>query len=131
MKSIHSYIVWHFYLIYQDSAKPEDQGRKFIISYRLSDDMITIHEPPVRNSGRIGGKFLERTRVCKPGCPPDKPEFYGPQDFHINSVIEVFKHRFIITNADHFVLTYMQAHCDQFPGEAWHFIAQGSHKELP
>ena len=77
--------------------------------------MITIHEPPIRNSGRIGGKFLERTRVGKPGCPPDKPEFYGPQDFKIGSVIEVFKHRFIIANADHFVLKYMQEHSHQFP----------------
>lgn len=98
-----------------DSQKPEDQGRKFIISYRLSDDMITIHEPPIRNSGRIGGKFLERTRVGKPGCPSDKPEFYGPQDFKIGSVIEVFKHRFIVANADHFVLKYMQEHSNQFP----------------
>jgi len=97
-----------------DSAKPEDQGRKFIISYRLSDDMITIHEPPVRNSGRIGGKFLERTRVVKPGCPPDKPEFFGPQDFHIGSEIEIFRHRFIITSADHYVLKYMQEHSNQF-----------------
>ena len=32
----------------QDSPKPEDENRKFIISYRLSDDMITIYEPPQR-----------------------------------------------------------------------------------
>ena len=28
----------------KDSPRPEDKGRRFIISYRLSDDMITIHE---------------------------------------------------------------------------------------
>lgn len=98
-----------------DSVKPEDKGRRFIISYRLADDMMTIYEPPVRNSGIIGGKFLERTRVAKPNCPPDQPEFFGPQDFYIGAVIEIFKHRFIITNADAYVLEFMQSHRHQFP----------------
>lgn len=98
-----------------DSVKPEDKGRRFIISYRLADDMMTIYEPPVRNSGIIGGKFLERTRVAKPNCPPDQPEFFGPQDFYIGAVIAIFKHRFIITNADAYVLQYMKEHIHQFP----------------
>ncbi|XP_071118908.1 EF-hand domain-containing protein 1-like [Haliotis cracherodii] len=98
-----------------DSVRPEDKGRRFILAYRLADDMMTIYESPVRNSGIIGGKFLERTRVAKPGTTPDKPEFYGPQDFHIGAVIEVFKHRFIIVSADAYVLHYMQEHSSQFP----------------
>lgn len=98
-----------------DSTKPEDKNRRFIVSYRLSDDMITIHEPPVRNSGIIGGKFLERTRVAKPESSLDRPDFYGPQDFYIGAGIQVFKHRFVISSADHFVLKYMEEHPDQFP----------------
>lgn len=78
--------------------------------------MVTIYEPPVRNSGIIGGKFLERTRVAKPGSTPDSPKFYGPQDFYIGAVIEVYSHRFVVTNADRFVLTYMEQHASQFPG---------------
>lgn len=97
--------------------KPEDAGRRFIISYRLADDMITIYEPPVRNSGIIGGKFLERTRVAKPGSSPDKPVFYGPDDMYIGSVIYVFNHRFVITNADEYVLKYMEDHPQQFSGK--------------
>ena len=96
--------------------RPEDKGRRFIISYRLADDMMTVYEPPVRNSGIIGGKFLERTRVAKSNCPPDQPVFYGPQDFYIGAVIEVFRHRFIITNADEYVLKFMEEHSGQFPG---------------
>ena len=104
-----------FIISLQDSPKPEDQGRKFIISYRLSDDMIVINEPPVRNSGRISGKFLERTRVAKPNSQPDKPEFYGPQDFYIGAKLDIFRHKFVITNADHFVLKYMEMFPEHFP----------------
>ena len=62
-----------------DSIQPEDKGRRFIITYRLADDMITIHEPPIRNSGILGGTFLQRTRVAKPNSTTDKPVYYGPQ----------------------------------------------------
>ena len=79
--------------------------------------MVTIYEPPVRNSGVIGGKFLERTRVCKPETTPETPEYYGPQDFYIGAVIEIFRHKFVINNADEFVLKYMKAHSEQFPGK--------------
>lgn len=39
---------------------------RFIISYFLSDDTILVFEPPQRNSGILGGKFLERGRIKKP-----------------------------------------------------------------
>ena len=93
----------------QDSSRPEDEHRKFIISYYLSDDTMTIFEPPQRsaypdtpllhtalctcaphrNAGILGGKFLERMRVAKPDSPPDQPVFYRPQDFAIGTTIEV------------------------------------------
>lgn len=98
-----------------ESLREEDKSRRFIISYRLSDDMIMIYEPPVKNSGIIGGKFLECVRVAKPCSTIEAPKYYGPQDFYIGAKIDVFKHRFIITGADHFVLKYMEAHKDQFP----------------
>lgn len=39
---------------------------RFIISYFLSDDTVLVFEPPQRNSGILGGKFLERGRIKKP-----------------------------------------------------------------
>lgn len=44
-----------------------DRDRRFIVSYFLADDTVAIFEPPMRNSGIIGGKFLERSVVRKPG----------------------------------------------------------------
>lgn len=37
-----------------------DVGRQFIVQYFMADDTISVFEPPVRNSGILGGKFLER-----------------------------------------------------------------------
>ena len=58
--------------------------------------MISIYEPPIRNSGIIGGKFLEGTRIPKPDCDREKPVFYGPADLSIGATICVLRHRFII-----------------------------------
>lgn len=100
-----------------ETPQIEDQGRKFIISYRLSDDSVGVYEPPMRNSGIIAGKFLEFSRVAKPGSTLDKPVFYGPQDFAIGSVINIFKHKFRIVGADLYVLKFAEEHADQFPPE--------------
>ncbi|XP_076437974.1 EF-hand domain-containing protein 1-like [Babylonia areolata] len=98
-----------------DSMKPEDAGRRFIISFRLADDMLTVYEPPVRNSGIMGGKFLQATQPCKPGSTPENPDYYGPQDFYKGAMVEIFGHRFIITNADAFVVEFMEKNAHQFP----------------
>ena len=70
-----------------------------------------------RNAGILGGKFLEFTRVAKPGSSVDAPEFYAPQDFAIGRTIEVFKHKFVITDADLYVLKHMEANSGSFPTE--------------
>ena len=77
--------------------------------------MMTIYEPPTRNAGIIGGKFLERTRAVKPGSKVDNPDFYTPADFKIGSTVEVFKHRFVIQDADEYVLKYLEAHAREYP----------------
>lgn len=99
------------------SCRAEDRDRRFIMSYRLSDDMITIFEPQQRNSGIIGGKFLERTRIAKPDSDPENPIYYGIGDFAIGATITVLKHRFEITNADEFVLKYLEHYAGRFPAE--------------
>ncbi|XP_078481213.1 EFHC1 [Ciona intestinalis] len=113
-----------------DSVRQEDRNRRFIISYRLSDDMISIFEPPQRNSGIIGGKFLEATRISKPGSDVENPEFYGPGDFAIGATIQVFKHRFVITNCDEYVLKVLQQDADQYPVSTIQSI-RTIHKKTP
>lgn len=86
--------------------------------------MLTIYEPPVRNAGIIGGKFLERTKATKPGSSVDNPDFYTPKDFSIGSIIQIFKHRFRIVNADEYVLNYLEAHAESYPIETINSIRE-------
>ncbi|XP_041661962.1 EF-hand domain-containing protein 1 [Cheilinus undulatus] len=98
-----------------DSQNPEDEGRRFVLSYFLADDMISIFEKPTRNSGIIGGKFLKKTRIPKPGSTVENPEFYSPADLAIGATVEVFSHRFVLTDADQFVLKYLESISSQIP----------------
>jgi len=87
-----------------DTNSPEDRERLFIISYYLADDTMGVYEPPARNSGFMGGKFMERCRVKNPGSDM----FYKPTDMHVGAVMEFRRHRFILIEADEYTLNYME-----------------------
>ncbi|XP_072218234.1 EF-hand domain-containing protein 1 [Leuresthes tenuis] len=105
------------YIARLDSPNPEDECRRFLLSYFLSNDMISIFEKPTRNSGIISGKFLEKTRIPKPGSTVDNPEFYSPADFAIGATVEVFSHRFVLIDADLYVLKYLESISSQIPSQ--------------
>jgi len=98
-----------------DMPRKEERCRRFIVIYDLADDTIAIYEPRIDNSGFTGGKYLEKTRVARPGSRPDAPTYYGPQDFYIGAVVDIFRKRFVIVDADYYVLKYMEEHVHQFP----------------
>lgn len=83
-----TFIISFFLPLFQESPYPEDKGRRFVFSYFLATDMISIFEPPVRNSGIIGGKYLGRTKVTKPHSSVGNPIYYSPSDFFIGAVID-------------------------------------------
>lgn len=99
------------------SSREEDRNRRFIISYYLADDTISIFEPQQRNSGIMGGKFLERRKITKPDSEVENPVFYQIGDFAIGATINVLKHRFVITNADAYVLKFLEANAECYPEE--------------
>ena len=43
-----------------ESSNPDDERRDFVFSYFLHDDTLRVFEPPIHNSGIVGGKFLEK-----------------------------------------------------------------------
>ena len=78
-----------------------------------------------RNSGILAGKFLERSRITKPGSSTDNPDYYQTKDFVIGATIHAFEHKFVITNADEYVLKYMEANRQDFSDD---MIAALKHK---
>ena len=87
-----------------------DIDRIFILSFFLSDDTIAIFEPPARNSGIIGGKFLERKSIKKPGTV----ESYIEVDFYVGALINVHNRIFELVEADEYTLQYMELNKDIF-----------------
>ncbi|XP_076253920.1 EF-hand domain-containing protein 1-like [Rhynchophorus ferrugineus] len=105
------------YEMKMDAVHPEDTIRRFILLYSLSDGSCKIQEPPIRNSGILGGKYLRSTLLIKPGSDALNPELYTPVDFYIGATILVYGQRFIITGADLYVYRYMQENSSKFPCE--------------
>jgi len=88
-----------------------DHDRKFILSYFLADDTVSIFEPPTRNSGIIGGKFLERGQILK----ADGKTPYGSSDFYVGEKLKVFSRTFELSEADGYTYGYMEEHPEEFP----------------
>mmetsp|Transcript_256 Transcript_256/g.787 ORF Transcript_256/g.787 Transcript_256/m.787 type:complete len:703 (+) Transcript_256:243-2351(+) len=84
-----------------------DAQRQFVVTYYLEDDTVAIFEPPQRNSGVVGGKFLERAAVKKPG----RSIYYRQRDFYVGAAISIHAHLFVMTSADEATLTYMEKGC--------------------
>merc|ERR1719502_1029459 len=76
----------------------EDMQRMFILNFYLEDDTMAIREPPLRNSGHIGGNFLSRTKIKKEGTE----EFYTAADLRVGTQIRMQKHLFVISQADEY-----------------------------
>ena len=63
-----------------DTADPIQKLRRFVVTFYLADDTISVFESSGRNSGIIGGKFLERSRVPLPDqeiFTPNNLSFYS------------------------------------------------------
>lgn len=70
-----------------------------------------------RNAGIIGGKFMERTRVLRPGSSlsdPSGPLYYDLTDLYVGTKIEVLSHHFVLIDADEYVYNYMEADPSRF-----------------
>ena len=82
-----------------------DDTRRFVISFYLQDNSIKIQEPPVRNSGFVGGLFLSRRKVKK----ENSEEYYRIDDFDIGKRVKILTHDFIINGANPFTLKWLEA----------------------
>lgn len=85
-----------------------DKDRRFIITFYLNNDTLGVFEKFDRNSGFIGGKFLERGRVKNPSTN----EYFKAIDFFVGAVL----------NVNHFVFELIE--CDEYTRK---FMSNNNH----
>ena len=93
------------------STEPDDENREFIISFYCGDDTIQVYEVCDKNSGRIGGKFMER----KKHKSPITSTYYTEKDFLIGRTVFLGGFKFQLCSADEYTEKYMEDNPDQFP----------------
>lgn len=90
-----------------DTKVPEDVDRRFIISFYLADDTISIFEPAQKNSGIIEGPFLERKKYKN---IDNGMEFITPSDLAIGGTVKINGYTYNILGCDDFSKNYLSAH---------------------
>mmetsp|Transcript_23173 Transcript_23173/g.31684 ORF Transcript_23173/g.31684 Transcript_23173/m.31684 type:complete len:667 (-) Transcript_23173:849-2849(-) len=83
--------------------------RRFTVKLFLEDSSLAIRETEMRNSGFMGGNFLNRSKVKKSGT-----EYYQPSDFYVGATLTVNSQTFSIVEADEHTLRYMEAHREEY-----------------
>ena len=83
---------------------PEDKDRRFIITFYLSDDSISIYEIAQKNSGIIEGKFLHKRRYKN---VDNNNEFLTLTDLGIGSDVKINGHSFHCLSADDYTTKYL------------------------
>ena len=76
----------------------------------MEDDTIAIREPPIRNSGVIGGNFLRRQVLKKPDGSK-----YLASDMYVGNIVDFVSHRFELLNADEYSYRLMENDEKTFP----------------
>ena len=92
------------------SDKTEDETRRFVIQYFMEDDTIGIREPPIHNSGVMGGSFLRRQVLKRPDGIK-----YDPGDMYVGNVVDFLSHKFVLLNADEYSYRAMEGDERTFP----------------
>ncbi len=83
----------------------------------MEDDTIAIREPPIRNSGVMGGKFLRRQEVKK-----HDGSKYLASDMYIGNVVDFMCHHFELLNADEYSYRLMENDPKTFPQSNFNLI---------
>ncbi|RKP21178.1 hypothetical protein ROZALSC1DRAFT_27403, partial [Rozella allomycis CSF55] len=91
------------------SKRMVDKDRRFVICFYVADESVQVFEPHQRNTGILGGKFLERTKLKK-----ENGDAYTCKDFYLGAEINCFGHHFVLEKADEYALNYMQQNHKEF-----------------
>lgn len=93
------------------STEPDDESRRFIISFYCGNDSIQVYEVCDKNSGRWGGKFMERNKHKNPVTGT----YYCEKDFLIGRTVFLGGFKFLLISSDEYTEKYMEDNPDEFP----------------
>lgn len=102
------------------SSEPDDETRKFIVAFYCGDDTIQVYEVCERNSGRLGGKFLERKKHNNPVTG----KYYQEREFMIGTTVYLGGHRFLLNDCDEYTHKYMEDNWDVFPQASFDLVME-------
>jgi hypothetical protein len=95
-------------------------NRKFIVNFFCGDDTIQVFQDTDKNSGVVGGKFMERKKHRN-----DKSGRYLTEtDFQIGGIVELDVYHFQLLRADEFTAKYMAERPEKFPDANLQEIAE-------
>lgn len=83
---------------------PEDLERRFIISFYLADDTISVFEPSQKNSGFLEGPFLKRNKYKN---VDNNNEFITPQHLAVGGSVRVNGYSFHVLGSDDYTTKYL------------------------
>lgn len=86
---------------------PEDVDRRFIVSFYLADDTISIYEPAIKNSGIIEGPFLRRAKYKN---VDNNNEFITPSDMPIGGNVKINGYSYSFLSCDEYTSNYLSGH---------------------
>merc|ERR1719376_209949 len=89
-----------------------DKFARLILNFYMRDDSLSIQMTSPKNSGILGGKFLEQKKYKNFRKNGD---FFTAGDFQMGSIIEINKNIIQILSADEFTLKFMFSHPELFP----------------
>ncbi|GMI32057.1 hypothetical protein TrRE_jg13361 [Triparma retinervis] len=101
--------------------KNDDKVRRFVIQYFLEDDTVAVREPPLRNSGIVGGQFLRR----QPMKHSDGTKVLAG-DLYVGGILNLNCHKFLLLDADEGTYRLMENDPATFPLSNY----EGLHKLL-
>jgi hypothetical protein len=91
-----------------ENCRLEDENRRFVLTYSLWDDQLAIHEPPQRNSGIVGGRFLEKAVHMN----QKTGRLFTPEDLLPGNLIQVMNYEFRMLDMDEGTRKLMEANQD-------------------
>ncbi len=77
-------------------------SRRFVLTFFPADDSVSVFEPPVRNSGIWGGKFLDRQKVTN----VDTGANFKATDFVVGGTVTINAHQFELLESDKYTQSF-------------------------